>query len=155
MRDAWSVRAGRSLGEYFFRRGYIEEEDIDAVRYEFEYILSEYVSAALTLLAAAILHRFSDCFLYIIFFVFWRKTMPGFHCSTALRCFILSTILCVQALIVQRMKPIWMTVLELLVLLICAGKRKGIIFPALTGILLLFFRCNDIAGAFASQEFRH
>jgi len=53
------------------------------------------------------------------------------------------------------MKPIWMTVLELLVLLICAGKRKGIIFPALTGILLLFFRCNDIAGAFASQEFRH
>jgi len=85
MRDAWSVRAGRSLGEYFFRRGYIEEEDIDAVRYEFEYILSEYVSAALTLLAAAILHRFSDCFLYIIFLFSGGRPCPGFiavrHCA--------------------------------------------------------------------------
>lgn len=135
---------GTKIGIFFCNKGYLDEEDIDAFRFEFEYIISEYVSILLTLLVAYFFHQFWQCALYLVAFIFLRNFYPGYHCKTFLTCNVLSTLLCIEALCIISFKPKFVLLLELVSSLIFASYEKkfspvalamgiGITLPHLVG----------------------
>lgn len=95
-------KMGFSLGKYFTNKRYIEESDIDAVRYWFEIIINEYVILILNVILGYLMGIGKETIVYLIIFITLRKFIPGYHCSTILRCNVLSFSLCFAAMYFAR-----------------------------------------------------
>ncbi|MEF9920772.1 accessory gene regulator B family protein [Anaerorhabdus sp.] len=84
---------GTKLGKYFFNKGYIEEDDIDAVRYYVEVFFNEYFQLLITIFIGYFISQFKETILYLIFFVAIRKYSGGYHAKTLLMCNLISYLL--------------------------------------------------------------
>lgn len=71
-------KLGTKLGEYFFSKSYIKEEDIDAVRYYIEVFYNEYLQLIITLLIGYLINQLETTIIYLFCFVAIRKYSGGY-----------------------------------------------------------------------------
>lgn len=83
-------KTGTLLGVFFAKKNYINENDIDAVRYWLEVVVNEYVGLAINIWIGFILGKGIDTIVYLYSFIFLRKYIQGYHCKTMIGCNIVS-----------------------------------------------------------------
>lgn len=86
-------KLGTQLGIYFAKHNYIQEEDIDAVRYWFEVVTNEYILLLINIWIGVFLDKGIETIVYLSAFIFLRKNIQGYHCKTMINCNILSFLL--------------------------------------------------------------
>lgn len=79
-------KTGTLLGVFFAKKNYINENDIDAVRYWLEVVVNEYVGLAINIWIGFILGKGQETIAYLYSFIFLRKYIQGYHCKTMLGC---------------------------------------------------------------------
>lgn len=97
---------GTNIGKYFFNKGYIKEEDIDAVRYYIEVFYNEYFQLIITILIGYLIHQLEATVIYLICFVAIRKYSGGYHAKTILRCNLISYFLYFSGLSLNKLLSI-------------------------------------------------
>lgn len=86
-------KLGIQLGICLSKNNYIQEDDIDAVRYWFEVVINEYILLLINIWIGFILDKGIETIVYLSVFVFLRKNIRGYHCKTMLNCNIVSFLL--------------------------------------------------------------
>lgn len=106
---------GIRLGEYFYKLGYIEKDDIDAVRYYVEVFFNEYFQCLLTVLIGYLIGCFFETVVYLICFILLRSYSGGYHAKTMLMCNFISYSLYFIAIVTQDMLSIEWIILLLVI----------------------------------------
>lgn len=97
---------GIKLGKYFFNKGYINEEDTDAVRYYVEVFFNEYLQLVITIFIGYLINQLIETILYLIFFISIRKYSGGYHAKTILRCNLISYLFYFSGLLLNQLVSI-------------------------------------------------
>lgn len=83
-------RLGTKLGEWLYRQGKVEENQIDLIRFAFEIICSE-ITETLIIFGYGILSgHFIQTLMYLFFFHTLRHFFQGYHAKTVSRCLVLT-----------------------------------------------------------------
>lgn len=97
---------GIKLGKYFFNKGYINEEDTDAVRYYVEVFFNEYLQLVITIFIGYLINQLIETILYLIFFISIRKYSGGYNAKTILRCNLISHLFYFSGLLLNQLLSI-------------------------------------------------
>lgn len=106
---------GTRLGEYFYKLGYIEENEVDAVRYYVEVFFNEYLQLCLTLIIGYVMGLLLETLFYLVVFVALRKYSGGYHAKTILMCNVISYTLYFCAFYLYRYMSFEMSIFTMLV----------------------------------------
>lgn len=82
----------RKIAYYCYEKGYIELEDVNALRFSFELYITQLITFLSMFFIGILLNRFIETIVYSIFFCTLRKKVNGFHAKTFLGCYTLSII---------------------------------------------------------------
>lgn len=99
-------KLGLKLGKYFFNKGYIDENDIDAVRYYIEVFFNEYCQLILTLFLGHMINQAEATIVYLIYFVSIRKFSGGYHANSIWMCNLISYALYFSGIFTNILLPI-------------------------------------------------
>lgn len=80
----------RKISKYFYRRNYINEHQIEDLRFGIEVVLSNLASLISIVILGFILKRTIDSFLFILIFCIARTLRNTYHAPTFLQCYILT-----------------------------------------------------------------
>ena len=80
------------LAYYFYKKGYIKNEDINALRFSFELYITQIITFLTMFIIGLCLNRCIETIIYMVFFSILRKKINGYHAQTFLRCYILSIV---------------------------------------------------------------
>lgn len=83
---------GLRLGKWLYRKGKVDEDQIDVIRYAFEILCSELTSFMTIILFGLLTKQFLETLLYLIFFHTLRQCYHGYHAKTIVRCFTLTMV---------------------------------------------------------------
>lgn len=86
-------KIGTRFGLFLFDKGLLEYEYIDYARYFVEICFSEYLPVICLMIISIYLDRLLETLVYLFLFIPLRQALPGYHCSTILRCNLLSNTL--------------------------------------------------------------
>ena len=73
------------------KKGYIELDELDVIRYGLFTILSRFIYCLISLIAGFLFDCITSSFIFYLSFLFIKKYAGGFHASTEQRCFVYST----------------------------------------------------------------
>lgn len=78
------------ISRWFIKHDYIEDSDIEPIRFAIEVVLSNGVSFLAILVIGALLHQLSFSILYILVFAGFRTLQNRFHAKSFFGCFLLT-----------------------------------------------------------------
>jgi len=144
MNNKLSDSVGTAIGVWLFDHRLISEQNIDVIRYAFEYLVSEFGGTALTILLSFQLKQFPSTLIYLLTFMLVRKKYPGYHCSTMLGCFLLSS--CLWLIAIYYPIYIHVTQTELVLISLCLTLIISVKqFKTFLCIALLFFAAYQLS----------
>lgn len=79
-------KIGTNIGKYFSNCGYIQEEDIDAVRYYIEVWFNEYFQIMINILIGLWINQLDKTIIFLLIFMVLRKYYEGYHAKTIVLC---------------------------------------------------------------------
>ena len=83
-------KLSKNISYWFFRSDYIEEKDIDKIRFAIEVVLSNTVSFLTVIIIGCIIGCYVRTILFLLVFIGFRTLSDRYHAKTFLRCYILT-----------------------------------------------------------------
>lgn len=74
------------ISQWYFNKGYIQEEDIDSIRFGLEVVLSHFISFSLILGTGILSGNFWISFVFVLALALFRSIYDGYHAETFFRC---------------------------------------------------------------------
>lgn len=78
------------LAIQFYKFQFINEEDINALRFAFELIITQFLTYLSLIICGILLDKFVETILYLLLFTILRKNIQGYHADTFGMCYILT-----------------------------------------------------------------
>lgn len=143
-----TARLGIKLGKWLWKKGMIQEDQIDAIRYSIEIICSEFLEFSIIGLYGLVTHQFLETVLYILFFQISRTVFDGYHAQTIVSCLLLTIGSYLFIMITYRYYPLIILILSLIIsvwlqIQYCINKRQldsfgiSIAMHLITGVFFL------------------
>lgn len=85
-----AARLGMKLGKWLWKNDFIEENQIDEIRYAFEIICSEFLEILVMVFYGIFTYQIVSTALYLILFRILRDIFQGYHANTIWKCFTLT-----------------------------------------------------------------
>ena len=90
---------------YAIRLGYIKEEEQEEYTYGLDLVMSVIVSDLTMLIIGIIMKMIPQVIVFVFMYKFIRKYTGGFHCETALTCYLSSSTMCICVLLAIKYLP--------------------------------------------------
>lgn len=152
-------KIGKKFGVYLKSYGYIQDDEVDVIRYAFEVLCSEVLEFILIFFIALFLDRLLQSVIYAILFSILRKYLKGYHASTIQTCILLTIgcyllcILCYQY--IHKLYIIFLIFVSV-ILQIFYGLSKSNLTPLVSTIVLIMIGfivtiggCSDFFSIYA------
>ncbi len=82
----------KKIAYYFYKKGYIQFEDVNALRFSFELYITQFITFFTMFIIGIYLDKVIETIIYSLFFSMLRKRINGYHAKTFLKCYFLSII---------------------------------------------------------------
>ena len=90
---------------YAIRLGYIKEEEQEEYTYGLDLVMSVIASDLTMLIIGIIMKMIPQVIVFVFMYKFIRKYTGGFHCETALTCYLSSSTMCICVLLAIKYLP--------------------------------------------------
>ena len=156
-------KLGTEIGIFLYKKGYADENEIDAVRYWFEIVCNEYAALLMNIMIGFLIGKGIQTIVYLFVFIFLRARFEGIHCKTVLSCNLVSFGLYFLAIALAEMLPygIVFTICAASILYLSTSMNSGIRAAKYSAIVILMllllldifgFRSESIVGMIAAIQ---